>query len=150
MLQDLENACEWPYRKSKCAHQVDPEEARFFENLLKRFESMWSVDVKAHPYIKFHHTQGDTPSVNLHLDAMVSISFVLYLSDGGAATLFPFVNGGLANIPKNGPALTWLDVHSNDSIDPTSYGAVQAHPQAQANETLPSQIDLKPNSVMVH
>ena len=145
-----EHACEGPYNYSDCDAEVDPQDSALVDTIIKRFNSMWSVPVESQSYLKFHHSQGDTPPVDLHLDAKVSISFVLYLQDGGAATWFPFANNddGLSYVPKKGSALAWLNVHSNRSIIPTAYHAVQAHPASMGERSVALlMVDLKKNSL---
>ena len=129
-----ENACEGPYKVSSCEHVVEEPDSGFVDMLLRRFEVMWSKDVQASSYIKFHHTQGDTLPMALHMDAGTSISMVVYLSDGGAETLFPFVGAdGFSNAPKMGSALAWLNVEANGSRNHKASHAVQAHPSSMGD-----------------
>ena len=146
-----ENACDGPYSKSKCDAQVNLEDSALVGTLLDRFKSMWSVDVEPNPYIKFHHSPAGTPPMELHLDAYMSISFLLYLSDGGAETFFPFADTDSSETvvsvtPKKGSGVAWLNVHSNGSINPKSFHAVQGHPESAGDRKLAFfQVDLKYN-----
>jgi hypothetical protein len=85
--------------------------------------------------------------MQLHADGQTAISFVLYLSDGGASTLFPLAND-LANIPKKGSALTWLNVNDGGNLNPKAFHAVQAQPASAGERNIMLlQIDLDPSKV---
>lgn len=121
-----ENVCEGPYDISECASDTLPEDAAFVEELRNRFRDMWSVKVNPNPYIKFQRAEGGTPPVDLHMDNEKSISFVLYLQDDGAKTIFPHANVTIA--PKTGTATTWLNMYPDGRRNPMADHAVQAQP----------------------
>jgi hypothetical protein len=59
---------------------------------------------------------------------------VVYLSDGGAATLFP--NIGLSIVPKKGMVATWLNMDKEGNHNPKADHAVQAHPMIAGERTI--------------
>ena len=124
-----ENVCDGPYDLSTCDLETEPNDAIFLEDLLGRFKSLWTDDPNApfdpYPYAKFQRTEGDTGPVDLHSD-IYTISFVLYLSDGGAGLIFP--RTGTVVTPQKGSATTWLNKDKHGKRNPLADHAVQAHP----------------------
>ena len=127
------NVCEGPYDISDCATDTHSEDTAFIMYLLSKFKNMWSVNVEPYPYAKFQLSTGGTPPVDLHMDNEKSISFVLYLSDGGAKMIFP--NANVTVTPKRRTAHTWLNMYEDGTRNPKSDHAVQAHPK-DADERL--------------
>ena len=125
-----EHACDGPYRVSECDTNTQPEDAILVDRIISKFKSMWSTTtggmLEPHPYIKVHRTEGDTAPMHLHTDVGKSISFVLYLSDGGANLLFP--NANVSVVPKKGRAVAWLNMDKDGNRNPKADHAVQAHP----------------------
>lgn len=128
-----DNVCEGPYDISDCATKTHADDSEFVSYLLSKFKNMWSVPVEPYPYAKFQLSTGGTPPVDLHMDNEKSISFVLYLSDGGAKMIFP--NANVTVTPKRRTAHTWLNMYSDGTRNPLSDHAVQAHPK-DADERL--------------
>ena len=120
------NVCEGPYDLSACEAETHAADGAFIESIISRFGSMWPFDVAPGPYAKFQLSLGDTPPVDLHVDAEKTISFVLYLTDGGAAMLFPYAN--VTVTPEKGTAHTWLNSYKDGTRNPMADHAVQAHP----------------------
>jgi hypothetical protein len=128
-----EHVCDGPYDISDCALKTDLEDAAFMSDLLSKFKDMWPIGVDPYPYAKFQLARGGTPPVDLHMDNEKIVSFVLYLTDGGASMIFPSANVSVT--PKKGTAHTWLNMYEDGSRNPMSDHAVQAHP-ANAGERL--------------
>ena len=94
---------------------------------------MWpTIKLDPYPYAKFQLSEGEkgTPPVDLHTDNEKIVSFILYLTDGGAQMIFP--NANVSVTPKKGTAHTWLNGYETGSRNPMSDHAVQAHPSTHS------------------
>jgi hypothetical protein len=128
-----ETMCEGPYQISACTTKTDPEDGAFITTLLARFNALWSTETKIFPYIRFQHSSGGAPPMYNHHDRRF-ISMIVYLSDGGAATLFP--NIGISIVPKKGMVATWLNMDKEGNRNHNADHAVQAHPMIAGERSI--------------
>jgi len=127
--------CEGPYQVSTCQHDVDPEDGRFVKKIQQRATNIMTVSsnevvglgpkLTADPYMRTAVALGGTPPQLLHDDTHDVVSFLIYLTDGGAKTIFPEPNVEIE--PKRGMAVTWVNVDTNGYELQRSFHAVQAH-----------------------
>lgn len=122
-----ENVCEGPYDISECSTQTEKEDSEFVQSILNKFKDLWSTNVEPLTYIKFQVSLGSTPPVDLHEDNDKSITFVLYLNDGGAAMMFP--NANVTVRPGKGDVYTWLNTYADGTVNRMADHAVQAQPK---------------------
>jgi len=132
-----ESACEAPHELfefAECDRKTDPADSIFVADLISRFESMWPdlAHLPVNPFLMFQRSEGGTPPVDLHSDHFF-VTILLYLSDGGASTVFPRANVTIT--PEKGMATTFLNYDENGDRKPHADHAVQAHP-ANAGERL--------------
>ena len=107
---------------------VQKEDADFIISLQDKAKAMWDTDIElTHPYAKFQRTSGGTTPMHLHHDKR-AMTFLMYLTDGGAGTIFP--NANVTIVPKKGPAFTWLNYDKDGRRNTMADHAVQAHPES--------------------
>ena len=136
----IDQVCDGPYRSSNCDGTVtDPQDSAIVEQLLQKVQSLWSTTIDPEPHIKFQLTDAGTIPMHLHHDHR-TITFMIYLTDGGAGTVFPNVNVTLP--PKAGAAATWLNYDREGKRNPLADHAVQAHP-GWAGERLSVAVELR-------
>jgi hypothetical protein len=82
--------------------------------------------LKADNFMRTAVSFGDTPPQLLHEDKFDVMSFLIYLTDGGANTVFPFP--GVTITPKKGAVAMWLNVDKDGNGLQSAFHAVQAHP----------------------
>ena len=135
-----EKVCNGPYRSSKCDGTVtNPKDSAIVERLFQKVQSLWSTTIDPEPHIKFQLTDPGTIPMHLHHDHR-TITFMIYLTNGGAGTVFPNVNVTIP--PKAGAAATWLNYNQDGKRNPLADHAVQAHP-TWAGERLSVAVELR-------
>ena len=117
--------CQGPFENTDCRHETEEEHGVFVEAVLQKVKDVWSADMEMYPYIEFQVSTGSTPPILLHEDT-AAITMMLYLSDGGAKTVFPKPN--VAIEPKKGTLSLWLNVDGESRPNVNAFHAVQAHP----------------------
>ena len=137
-----QRVCEGPYQTSKCDGQTDAADRALIDSLIKKVQMVWSTNIDPYPYIKFQRTNGGTTPMHLHYDRR-TITFIMYLSEGGAGTIFPRVNVTIP--PKVGMASTWMNYDRSGKRNPQADHAVQAHPSS-AGTRLTASIELRTKS----
>ena len=123
-----ETVCPGPYHK--CTHDTEPEDAVLVNNILDKVNQVWSFGETSSPFIKFQLSMGGTPAVSYHADYF-PVTFLVYLHEGGASTVFPNVNVEIQ--PKKGMAVMFLNQYSNGRRNPKADHAVQAQPASAGN-----------------
>jgi len=73
--------------------------------------------------------------MHLHYDKR-AITFLVYLTDGGAGTVFP--NANVTIVPQKSHAYTWLNYDANGRRNPMADHAVQAHPSGAGERLIVS------------
>lgn len=130
MMMSPTSICEGPYQLSACQHPMDHEDGAFVQAILDRFSSIWpQIDEEPRPLMSFQHIlagAGAEP-IDVHADDDELVSSIIYLSDGGAPTIFPHVNVSVA--PKKGMASMWLNLHEDGSPNNNAQHAALAHPK---------------------
>ena len=127
--------CEGPYQVSTWEHDVDPDDGMFVRKIQQRATNIMTVASKeviglgpkltADPYMRTAVALGGTPPQLLHDDTHDVVTFLIYLTDGGAKTIFPEPNVEIE--PKGGMAVTWINVDTDGYELQRSFHAVQAH-----------------------
>lgn len=136
-----ETMCEGPYHYSACEHATAPTDGEFIKMVQERAQNLMQIqtDVAAPKYheplkvskhIKLHRATGDTPPQLLHEDAYDHVTFMIYLSDGGANTVFPAAHNAPRVAPKKGRAIVWLNHDKDGHGLQSSFHAVEPHEAA--------------------
>mmetsp|Transcript_59547 Transcript_59547/g.176576 ORF Transcript_59547/g.176576 Transcript_59547/m.176576 type:complete len:405 (-) Transcript_59547:222-1436(-) len=112
--------------QSSCSAKTDPEDGEVLESIFSNIKSLWSTDHNPRPHVSVVLATGTAPPLRVHDDTGILVSFVLYLTDGGASTVFP--NAGVTINPKKGALATWLNVRKDGSLNTMAAHGVQAHP----------------------
>jgi hypothetical protein len=76
-------------------------------------------------YMSTFVSTGNAPPHMLHEDNDEIVSFLMYLTDGGARTVFPGPNVTIT--PKKGMVAMWLNVDRDGTELHTAHHAVEAH-----------------------
>ena len=134
-----QNVCDGPYGISKCDTDTQLEDAPFINSLMKKVKNVWKTNMDPHPYAKFQLTSGGTGPMHLHYDRR-AITFIFYVNDGGAGTIFP--NANITLTPKRGLAYTWLNYDENGRRNTMADHMVQANPQS-AGERLSVSFEMR-------
>jgi hypothetical protein len=142
--------CEGPWQISTCQHDTDPDHGTYIKMLRQRAEQLVSVQLPADyqaatgtasmrqedalgalkklrtdSYVLTIVSTGNTPPHMLHEDNDEVVSFLLYLTDGGARTVFPGPNVTIT--PKKGMVAMWLNVDRDGNELQSAHHAVEAH-----------------------
>ena len=111
---------------SPCSAKTDPQDARMLESIFSKVRALWSTTRNPRPHASAVLLTGTSPPLQPHQDNGNLISFVLYLTSGGASTVFP--KAGVTITPQKGALAFWLNTLQDGSINPMATHAVQAHP----------------------
>lgn len=136
-----ENVCDGPYGISECDVETDVEDALVVSALIDKVKNVWSTDLDPSPYAKYQLTTEGTAPMQMHYDKR-AITFIMYLTDGGAGNIFP--NANVTIVPKKGSAYTWLNYDRYGRRNPKADHAVQAHPES-AGERLSVSFEIRGN-----
>jgi hypothetical protein len=142
--------CEGPWQVSTCQHDSDPDDGTFIKMLRQRAEQLVSVRLSANDqvasaataamtfagvktmkklvtdsYMSTFVSTGNAPPHMLHEDNDEVVSFLMYLTDGGARTVFPGPNVTIT--PKKGMVAMWLNVDRDGNELQSAHHAVEAH-----------------------
>lgn len=104
-------------------------------DLDQRLQSLWPHYVYTSPFFvqsqqgstgSFkYHVDGD--NLNMHEKVLSPVSIVIYLTDGGSKTVFPYANStGIAVTPKAGTAITFYNIDTDNKPLRISAHGVQA------------------------
>ena len=126
--------------KSGCSAKTDPEDGAFLASIMAKVKDLWSTNVDPRPHVSIVHVNGTVMPLRTHHDSSILVSFVLYLTDGGAATVF--TKAGVTIVPRKGTLAMWLNMDENGNMNPLSEHAVQAHP-GRAGERLTMNIFIR-------
>ena len=135
--------------ESGCSAETDPEDGAFLASIMTKVKDLWSTDVNPRPHVSVVLVTGTAMPLQLHDDTDILASFVLYLSNGGAATVFP--EAGVTIVPRKGTLAMWLNMDENGDMNPMAQHAVQAHP-ARAGERMTVNIfirDVTPEEFLI-
>jgi hypothetical protein len=118
--------CTSTHDDSACDHYPDSEEGALLETIIQKAKNAISVDLPVDSFMPFYVARGNTPPQLLHEDVFDVITYVVYLSDGGGATVFPAAD--VAITPKKGAAAMWLNFHKDGSTNTKAFHGVGAQP----------------------
>ena len=118
--------CSSVYDFSTCIHETEPEDGAIISKLRQKAQDALSEDLSLKTHVSVHVASPGSPPSKLHEDADDIMTFVVYLSDGGASTVFPAANVSIT--PKKGQAAMWLNVHKDGSVNTKTFHAVEAQP----------------------
>jgi hypothetical protein len=126
--------CEGPYQFSTCAHSSPTQDGATIAHLQEKVHASLSRDLEISPFVKFQLSTGNTPPVGLHEDIHEVLTFLIYLSDGGAPTVFPGVEVEIT--PKKGTAIMWTNVLEDGTPNTNAFHAVKAHAEGEGERTV--------------
>ena len=109
-----------------CTHTPGASEGDLIDNLIQKAKDAISVDLPVSPYLGFYVARGDTPPQGLHEDVHDIITFAVYLSTGGGATVFPAMDAEV--VPNQGSAAMWLNFHKDGTTNTKAFHGVGAQP----------------------
>lgn len=112
--------------ESGCSAKTDPEDGAFLASIMTKVKDLWSTNVNPRPHVSVVHVNGTALPLRTHDDSGILVSFVLYLTNGGAATVF--TKAGVTIVPRKGALAMWFNMDENGNMNPMAQHAVQAHP----------------------
>jgi hypothetical protein len=113
--------------EAPCSAETDPEDGIFLDSIFSKIKALWETDVNPRPHVSVVLSTGTSTPLRVHDDSGILLSSVLYLTDGGASTIFP--NAGVTIEPKKGKLATWLNMRKDGvRMNRTAKHGVQAHP----------------------
>ena len=127
------------YTTPHCVANQKSNDQFLVQHILSKLQMIWSSSnnnninyevpystMDPDPFVQFQLTKGGTLPVDFHPDMDSRMTVVLYLTNGGAKTIFPHAN--LTITPQMGNAYMWLNIDPKGNMNPMSFHGVQAHP----------------------